>query len=37
MTLQYGATSSLQKPFRPSALVAAVTECLAKPSGAASA
>ena len=34
MTLQYGATSSLRKPFTPSRLVAAVTECLINPSGA---
>lgn len=32
MTLQYGATSSLRKPFTPSRLVAAVTECLINPS-----
>lgn len=34
MTLQYGASRSLRKPFRPSALVAAVTECLINPSSA---
>jgi CheY-like chemotaxis protein len=32
MTLQYGASRSLRKPFRPSALVAVVTECLINPS-----
>jgi DNA-binding NtrC family response regulator len=32
MTLQYGATSSLRKPFTPSRLVATVTECLINPS-----
>jgi CheY-like chemotaxis protein len=32
MTLQYGATRSLRKPFRPNTLVAVVTECLINPS-----
>jgi CheY-like chemotaxis protein len=31
MTLHYGATRSLRKPFTPSTLVAAVTECLINP------
>ena len=31
-TLQYGATRALRKPFTPSRLVAAVTECLINPS-----
>jgi CheY-like chemotaxis protein len=36
MTLQYGATRSLRKPFRRGTLVAAVTECLINPSRAVS-
>ena len=31
MTLEYGATRCLRKPFTPSTLLAAVNECLAKP------
>ena len=31
MTLQYGATCCLRKPFTPSTLLAAVNECLNKP------
>jgi CheY-like chemotaxis protein len=35
MSLQYGATRYLRKPFTPSALLAAVTDCLLNPSKAA--
>jgi CheY-like chemotaxis protein len=31
-TLDHGATSCLRKPFTPGALLAAVNDCLAKPS-----
>jgi CheY-like chemotaxis protein len=33
MTLELGATVCLRKPFTPNVLLAAVRECLAKPSG----
>lgn len=36
MTLQYGATRALRKPFTPSTLASAVTECLINPSRAVS-
>ena len=32
MSLQYGATRYLRKPFTPTSLVAAVTDCLLNPS-----
>jgi CheY-like chemotaxis protein len=35
MSLQYGATRYLRKPFTPTSLVAAVTDCLLNPSKAA--
>ena len=35
MSLQYGATCYLRKPFTPTSLVAAVTNCLLNPSKAA--
>jgi hypothetical protein len=31
MTLELGATRCLRKPFTPQALLAAVNDCLAKP------
>ena len=34
-TLQFGAACCLRKPFRPEALLAAVNECLGKPTNAA--
>ncbi|MEA2867340.1 MAG: hypothetical protein QOE39_2055 [Bradyrhizobium sp.] len=33
MTLELGATLCLRKPFTPNALLAAVNECLTKPTG----
>ena len=35
MSLQYGATRYLRKPFTPTSLVAAITDCLLNPSKAA--